>query len=387
MELRTRSTHLEPHKTLRWYVGVVGRAIPRLCVALLLTSTALVGVAPSAGGAALCHPSPPWRPTLACGGGVPAVETIVVLFDPPPTATRGQPVTVGFTALTRGEVFYSGPMAYSVAPLGQLPTEHQTTMVWGGRGWITFTPTSTPAWLVVVESSVPATTTIPVCGEPYFVTTTGSDVKSTGQSASVAAAVRDSCDRVVPSGTTVTFSRTGANPGISSAVTDSNGQATHSWTGVNAGIDRVQASVAAGIVGGEGVVVWATPTTCQSMSGVVLCLTPTATVVVDQPLVIISTSPGPTHTVAAYLDSYRFTLPGGVVTTLPCVTLVTDTEVNPCATAGGTFLSRSTLVTQTVTESDVGSGQTVARVRICEATLTATVNGFGVNSAPVLTPC
>lgn len=126
---------------------------------------------------------------------------------------------------------------------------------------------------------------------------------------------------------------------------------------------------------------------CDPVAGVVVCIRPTSTVAIDQPLEIVSTAPGPSHTVAAYLDAYKFTLPGGIVTTLPCVTLVADTQMTPCASAGGSFVSRSTLVTQTVGEPDVVSGPVIARVRVCNAVLTATVNGFGVNSAPAFTIC
>ena len=101
------------------------------------------------------------------------------------------------------------------------------------------------------------------------------------------------------------------------------------------------------------------------------------------------TAPTISHHVAGFVDAYLFQGPAGIQVTIPCIVLVADaTTVNPCALAGGTFVSRTlTLVDQVADEQTVAGGPVVATVRVCQATLTATVLGFGVNSAPAFTLC
>lgn len=121
----------------------------------------------------------------------------------------------------------------------------------------------------------------------------------------------------------------------------------------------------------------------ETAPGVVVCLDPSTTFF-EQPVTLV-TVVGGSDNIEGYLDVYRFTI-AGVTTTLPCVTLRVDGgEVSPCALAGGTFVSRSgTLVSQP--EPGIGP-LPVATVRICHAELTATVFGFGVNSAEAYTVC
>ena len=121
-------------------------------------------------------------------------------------------------------------------------------------------------------------------------------------------------------------------------------------------------------------------TSCLVVGGVFFTYTAHGVSVVD----------GPTQTdVDGYLDAYRFTLPGGIVTTIPCITLLVDgTEVNGCAQAGGAFVSREfTLVDATVGDKDVVDSGPVATIQACNANLALTVGPFGVESAPFLVPC
>jgi hypothetical protein len=94
------------------------------------------------------------------------------------------------------------------------------------------------------------------------------------------------------------------------------------------------------------------------------------------------------HTVRGFLDVYRFPLPGGASTTLPCVVLdVEGQPTNPCASAGGTFVTRTaTLVDQTVFEPAVGLVP-IATINVCSARVTATVAAVGVEDLPILAPC
>jgi hypothetical protein len=121
--------------------------------------------------------------------------------------------------------------------------------------------------------------------------------------------------------------------------------------------------------------------------GVVVCLTPGAEVLAV-PVTVPGVVPGGSDHVFGYVDTYRFVV-GSVATTLPCVVVGVDsTTVNPCAAAGGTFVSRTaTLVDTTVGIPGIGSGSPVVTVRVCQATLTAMVNGFGVESAPAYALC
>ncbi len=89
--------------------------------------------------------------------------------------------------------------------------------------------------------------------------------------------------------------------------------------------------------------------------------------------------------VAGYVDSYEFNV-AGVRTTLPCVELVAlALDVNPCALAGGTFVDR--LAELIVSTDPSAPAPALVSVTICEASLSVTVLGLGVNSAPAYTLC
>lgn len=66
--------------------------------------------------------------------------------------------------------------------------------------------------------------------------------KRKGTSHTLTATVKDQ-DGVAMQGETVTFTRTGANPGSASGTTNAAGQATHTYTGDNIGDDTVEAAV------------------------------------------------------------------------------------------------------------------------------------------------
>lgn len=111
-------------------------------------------------------------------------------------------------------------------------------------------------------------------------------------------------------------------------------------------------------------------------------------VVASFPVVVPGLTGGDTHHVAAYVDLYRFVLPGGGSVSLPCAVLTGDVAVNPCEQAGGTFISRfATLADRDVSEPAIGGGTPLVTIRICEATLVATVVGAGVESFPAYTVC
>jgi hypothetical protein len=131
------------------------------------------------------------------------------------------------------------------------------------------------------------------------------------------------------------------------------------------------------------------PPSCPPVQpGIIVCIASGAEVARYTVQRVDADQTGPMHHIAGYLDAYRFTI-GGVTVTLPCVGLTTDnTTVNPCAAAGGTFVSRtSTLVDQTVSEPTISSGDEVASVGVCAATLTITAFGFGIDAAPAYGVC
>jgi hypothetical protein len=123
--------------------------------------------------------------------------------------------------------------------------------------------------------------------------------------------------------------------------------------------------------------------TCvNNTAGVVACLAPSSEITRVTAYSVDSTV-GTTLPVYGYVDLYRFVLPTTTVT-LPCTV---SGGLNPCATAGGTYVSRfATLINTSVV---VPSGQLVpiAAVAVCNATLTLTVDGIGINAAPAISVC
>jgi hypothetical protein len=122
--------------------------------------------------------------------------------------------------------------------------------------------------------------------------------------------------------------------------------------------------------------------TCQNTSGVVACLTPTSEITrvfVYEPTLV----PGSSVHVYGYVDLYRFNLPTTTVT-VPCVVA---SGVNPCATAGGTYISRVATLVDTYVNVSTVTLQPLTSIGVCNASLTLTVDGIGINAAPAVTIC
>lgn len=129
---------------------------------------------------------------------------------------------------------------------------------------------------------------------------------------------------------------------------------------------------------------------CTTTSGVTTCVGIAPSTLVQRVRVHrYDVTGGTTHGVAGYVDLYRFVLPTGTVANIPCVVLAAGgPEADPCAAAGGTYLSRvSTLVEETVAEPVVVQGAEIASAGICEGELVATVNTIGIASTEAYTLC
>ncbi len=126
---------------------------------------------------------------------------------------------------------------------------------------------------------------------------------------------------------------------------------------------------------------------CTTTAGVTTCVGLEAGAEIQQFTVYEPGVYNGPHDVAGYVDSYRFDTPGGGSVVLPCVVLVLDgATVDPCDTAGGTFVSRL-LVLVDLDVPEVSLGGALLTVRICAAELVATVNGLGVTSQPAYAIC
>lgn len=129
------------------------------------------------------------------------------------------------------------------------------------------------------------------------------------------------------------------------------------------------------------------PPVCPINDGIVrFCLDPDTVVAA---YTLHDSGVGPEHHVVGYLDVYRFTTPGGVSITIACVVLLHNgAPYNPCALAGGTYVSRlGTLVNEKTNEPSPMTGPSLGSVAICQGRLTLTVLGLGVESAPIVLAC
>lgn len=113
------------------------------------------------------------------------------------------------------------------------------------------------------------------------------------------------------------------------------------------------------------------------------------TALVDETMYELVAPVSATHTVAGWVDAYRFSGPTGGSTTVACVVLAMNaTTADACAVAGGTRLGRvANLVAQPVDERTVQQGAMLGRVRVCQATTTVTVLGLGVEEFPGYSLC
>lgn len=89
--------------------------------------------------------------------------------------------------------------------------------------------------------------------------------------------------------------------------------------------------------------------------------------------------------VAGYVDRYAF-FGGSVV--LPCVVVTAGGSPNPCATAGGVFVSRVLTIVDTSASLPIGPlGSIPITVYTCTHSVTVLVEGFGLNQFPVTAVC
>lgn len=89
--------------------------------------------------------------------------------------------------------------------------------------------------------------------------------------------------------------------------------------------------------------------------------------------------------VAGYVDRYAF-FGGSVV--LPCVVLTASGSPNPCATAGGVFVSRVLTIVDTSFTVPLGRFVDVpVAISTCTHRVTVLVEGFGLNQFPVTAVC
>lgn len=120
------------------------------------------------------------------------------------------------------------------------------------------------------------------------------------------------------------------------------------------------------------------------LSGVVACLD--ATTRETGPLYMYERGLGDAHTLVGYVDIYIFELAGDIAVSLACVRLVLDGQDDDlCAAAGGTYSSTFREIhNRPLYEPDLVPTQAFY---VCNAELTATVLGMGVQSAPAYTLC
>lgn len=104
----------------------------------------------------------------------------------------------------------------------------------------------------------------------------------------------------------------------------------------------------------------------------------------------VETGTSGTHTVVGSVQQWRFPLPTGGSVVLPCVVLTANGLGNGgCSVAGGAYVGTvATLVDEDVPQPSAGFGTTpLLSVGICEARVTATAAGFGVEEVPLVSVC
>lgn len=129
---------------------------------------------------------------------------------------------------------------------------------------------------------------------------------------------------------------------------------------------------------------------CPLVLGVPVC-TELTTGGVRQPVVVsnVVTGVAATYHVVGKVDVYRFALPTGGNVTLPCVVLTSNTTtIDPCKAAGGSYASTTALLyDDTVEQPSASLSGTLFSANVCDATVTITAGGFGVEDFPLLTIC
>lgn len=96
-----------------------------------------------------------------------------------------------------------------------------------------------------------------------------------------------------------------------------------------------------------------------------------------------------TVTVVGSVEIYQFALPTGGFANIPCVVLTLNGSTrNPCQDAGGVYRSTiADLIERTEKVPLVRPEGLLASVTVCEAQVTLTVGGIGVEQIPALTIC
>jgi hypothetical protein len=129
---------------------------------------------------------------------------------------------------------------------------------------------------------------------------------------------------------------------------------------------------------------------CPLVLGVPVC-TKLTTGGMRQPVAVSNVAIGvaATYHVVGRVDIYRFALPTGGNVTLPCVVLTNNaTTVDPCRAAGGSYVSTTSVLYDDIVEQpSVGPSGTLVSAGICDATVTITAGGFGVEDFPLFTIC
>lgn len=112
------------------------------------------------------------------------------------------------------------------------------------------------------------------------------------------------------------------------------------------------------------------------------------TVLTTATLVAPDADLGPGQTVRGHLDVYRFPLAGGASLTVACVVLTVDGKTtNPCATAGGTFVSRTATLVDTTAPRVTPRLEPLMTVGVCDGRVTVTIASMGIENFPLVTPC
>jgi hypothetical protein len=105
---------------------------------------------------------------------------------------------------------------------------------------------------------------------------------------------------------------------------------------------------------------------------------------VQQTVALASPQPSGSLHVVGRVDLYSVPLPTGGTATFPCVVLGVDaTDTGGCGVPGATRVG----TVATLVDTYASGGTPAVTVGICEATITATVVGFGVQNVPGSTLC
>lgn len=134
----------------------------------------------------------------------------------------------------------SGPNSATPPPGGTTDADGKVTSSYTGQNGGTDNVTATATKFGTSKTSNTATIN---WKEPKTLTMSPASASlHTGTSHTVTATVKDQNGSAM-AGETVSFTRTGANPGSASGTTNSSGQTSHTYTGVNAGDDTITGTV------------------------------------------------------------------------------------------------------------------------------------------------